>query len=52
MDALGVIGAGALSRAMVLALHRAWPALQFHLSPRNAQTVEALRDTTLSLIHI
>ena len=51
MDALGVIGTGALSRAMVLALHRAWPALQFHLSPRNAQTVEALRDTTGAQVH-
>lgn len=51
MDALSVIGAGALSRAMVLALHRAWPALQFHLSPRNAQTVEELRDATGAQVH-
>jgi len=51
MEALGVIGAGALSRAMVLALHRAWPALQFHLSPRNAQTVEELREATGAQVH-
>ena len=51
MDALGVIGVGALARAMVLALHRAWPDLVFHLSPRNALIAAQLQDAVGASVH-
>lgn len=49
--ALGVLGVGALSSAMVLALQQAWPQMQFHLSPRNAQAVEALQQNANCVVH-
>lgn len=42
-QAIGVLGVGALASALVLALHRARPALQLHCAPRNTQAVAALR---------
>jgi pyrroline-5-carboxylate reductase len=42
-DALGVLGVGALSSAMVVALHRARPSLRLHCAPRNAQALAALQ---------
>ena len=41
--AMGVLGVGALASALVLALHRAWPEMAFHLSPRNATAVATLQ---------
>lgn len=43
-DAIGVLGVGALSSAMVQALHGAWGRMRFHLSPRNALAAEALQS--------
>jgi len=51
MEALGVIGVGALARAMVLALHRAWPDLKFHLSPRNALIAAQLHESLGTQLH-
>jgi len=41
---VGVLGVGALASAMVQALHRARPALQFYLSPRNAEASAQLAE--------
>jgi len=41
---VGVLGVGALASAMVQALHRARPALQFYLSPRNSEASAQLAE--------
>lgn len=50
-QAIGVLGVGALASAMLQALQRAWPTLQLHLSPRNAQAVAALQTHLKAVRH-
>ena len=48
---IGVLGVGALASALVLALHRAWPEMVFHLSPRNATAVATLQTQVPAVQH-
>lgn len=50
-EAIGLLGVGALSSAMVQALRAAWGRMEFHLSPRNAQAVQALQQGGRCVAH-
>jgi pyrroline-5-carboxylate reductase len=50
-NAIGVLGVGALAGALVLALHRAWPGMTFHLSPRSAGAVATLQTQVRAVAH-
>jgi pyrroline-5-carboxylate reductase len=51
LNAMGVLGVGALASALVLAMHRAWPEMVFHLSPRNATAVATLQKQVPAVPH-